>query len=130
MNYKYPPIYKYGLLLILIFMFFKHQKILTPDKILTYSIAITLFVAVLDYILIKDHPYPLESTENDKKKEDFDETFSDDDIEDIINSYDDESENDNGGDMYNPHVAPTPNMILSNHNRGNRQYYSTNDMYR
>jgi hypothetical protein len=108
---------------------------MTPDKMLTCSIAITVFTAVLDYILINDHPYPLESNDKkEKKKETFEENFSDDDIEDIINSYDDESENDaNTGDMYNPHVAHVPNMKSSeydNPRHKNSRYYSTSDMYR
>lgn len=117
MNYKHPPIYKYGLLIIIIFMFFKHEKIISQDKILLYSIAITLFVAMLDFILINEHPYPLDS-ENKEKEE----TFTDDDIDEIINSCDDESEID---DMYNPHVAVTPKMM---NNRDKRMYYSSDDL--
>ena len=85
MDYKYPPIYKYGLIMLLIFMYFKHQHIMTHDKILTNSIVITCFIAILDYILIRNHPTPLES-KNKEAKESFEESFSDDDIEDIINS--------------------------------------------
>ena len=50
---------------------------------------ITLFVGILDYILIQNHPNLLEL--DDKKKSD--EHFTDDDIEDIINSYEDDEEN-------------------------------------
>jgi hypothetical protein len=120
MDYKYPPIYKYGLMMLLIFMYFKHQHIMTHDKILTNSIAITCFIAVLDYILIRNHPTPLE-TKNKEAKEKPDESFSNDDIEDIINSYDEESENDSDEEeMINPHTSP---RMSSRNSRHNRKYY-------
>lgn len=133
MDYKYPPIYKYGLIMLLIFMYFKHQRIMSHDKILTNSIVITCFVAILDYILIRNHPTPLESKQNKESKESSEEKFSDDDIEDIINSYDEESENDQGDDreMFNPHVAPRVSSYepRSDKRRNERQYYSTDNMY-
>ncbi len=55
MEYKFPPICKYGILLVLIFMFLKHQHILPDDKILFNSIMIVLFVIAIDYIIIKNH---------------------------------------------------------------------------
>lgn len=50
---------------------------------------ITLFVVVLDYILIKNHPNPMENNKEKKKlKKNEEEIFTDDDIENIINNYD------------------------------------------
>lgn len=93
MNYKYPPIYKYGILLLIVYMFLKHQYIMTSNKLLINSVVITLFVIVLDYILIKNHPGPMENNQEKKKiKKNEDATFTDDDIENIINNYD-ESQN-------------------------------------
>ena len=130
MDYKYPPIYKYGLLMLLIFMYFKHQRIMSHDKILINSIVITCIIVVLDYILIRNHPAPLET----KIKETYEENFSNEDIEDIINSYDEDSENEsNDQEMFNPHVAPTMHHSQhhSQHNNSHhgRRYYSTNNMY-
>lgn len=90
MKYKYPPIYKYGFLLIIIYLLLKHQKIMQQNKLLINSILITLIIGVIDYIIIEDHPMPLDNVENDKKnKEDFDVLFeNDEDMEEIINSYD------------------------------------------
>lgn len=56
MFYKYPPIYKYGCSLIIIFMFFKHQKIMSQEKTLISSILLTLVYAILDYMIIENHP--------------------------------------------------------------------------
>lgn len=57
MEYKYPPIYKYGFLLLTIYMLMKHQKIMTQDKLLTNSIIITVIVGLIDYIIINNHPF-------------------------------------------------------------------------
>lgn len=100
MNYKYPPIYKYGLLLLTIYMFIKHQKILTPDKILFNSVLIVLIVFIFDNIIIRDHPNLLEDVEfsniSSKKQDDDDDDFekelSDDELDEIINSYDNDIE--------------------------------------
>ncbi len=99
MNYKYPPIYKYGALLITIYMLLKHQKIMTSDKILTNSLIITIIFAVFDHILIEKHPTPFEN-----KKESFEQLFEENDDDDkiinsfdtsILNELDDEDENSN-----------------------------------
>jgi hypothetical protein len=106
MIYKYPPIYKYGMLLLVIFLLLKHQKILSQDKVLTNSIIITLIIALFDYIIIDNHPGLLESnsessSEKSTKVENFlfDNQYDDDDIDEIIESYDvsilNELENDN-----------------------------------
>lgn len=94
MNYKYPPIYKYGLLLLTIYMFIKHQKILPPDKILINSIFITLIVFIYDNIIIKNHPSILLDNSNKKREyiEDFEEELSEDEINTIINSFNDDAD--------------------------------------
>ena len=55
-TYKYPPIYKYGFLLLVIYMFMKYQKIMTNDKLLINSIIITLIILIVDNIIINNHP--------------------------------------------------------------------------
>lgn len=92
MEYKYPPIYKYCLILFLTYMFIKHQKILNSEKNLINSIAITCFIIILDYIIIKKHPMPFDTkyinTEDSRPEVE----FTDEDIEEIINSYDEDSD--------------------------------------
>ena len=88
MHYKYAPIYKYGLFMLLIYMFFKHQRIMTPNKLLVNSLMITLFFVILDYILIDGNPPPFETDQSKKNKE----IISDDELEDIIIAFDDDPE--------------------------------------
>ena len=74
MIYSYPPIYKYCFLFLIIYMFIKHQKIMLPNVLLLNTIFFILFVVLIDYILIEDHPYPF-VTENtdDELFEEFEE---------------------------------------------------------
>ena len=67
MNYKYPPIYKYILLLLTIYMFLKHQNIMTDEEILTNSVIIVIFTCIFDYVLINGSPKLLDI---DNKKDD------------------------------------------------------------
>ena len=114
MNYKYAPIYKYALFFLIIYMFLKHQYILTPMKILSNAITITLIIMVLDYIIIRNHPSLLENysdsdhhrshdkkhkkkSRHDKKSfdeelEKFTDVMDDDEIDDIIESIDSKSD--------------------------------------
>lgn len=134
MNYKYPPIYKYGILLLAIYMFLKHQKIMTAEKLLTNSLLITIMIGILDYILISNHPTLFETKNLNSDKENFDKLF-DEDSEKIIESYDvsilDDLEEDN--DDYDMNI--NINGISPSHRLGNnydprnryagRQYYTT-----
>jgi hypothetical protein len=56
MSYKYSPIYKYSILLLVIFLYFKHQKSLPQEKILINSVIIILIFILFDYVLINNHP--------------------------------------------------------------------------
>ncbi len=91
MKYKYPSLYKYCLLLLTIFLFLKHQKIIHPDKLLINSLIITVIVGVFDYVLIDDHPTLFQNASShniNSKIEKFEELFGDiDDIETIDNEY-------------------------------------------
>lgn len=87
MKYKYPPIYKYGLLLIIIYMLFKHQKNVPIDKLLINSIVIILTIWLLDYILIRDHEYIFGNNETLNKYEKFKNDIDDGEIDEIINSH-------------------------------------------
>lgn len=57
MEYKYPPIYKYTILMIIIYSFIKHQHIMPIDKLLFNTLTIILLIISLDFILIKNHTY-------------------------------------------------------------------------
>jgi hypothetical protein len=135
MNYKYPPIYKYGLLLLTIYMFLKHQKIMSAEKLLTNSLLITLMLGVLDYILIAEHPAPFDSKHNSTEKESFDKLF-DEDSEKIIESYDvsildDLEEDNNDYDMLNINIngAGPSHRYGNNHNSDPRNRYSGRQYY-
>lgn len=56
MYYKYPPIYKYIIILILITTFLKYYKVLTKESFLVIAIVCTYFIIIFDYILIDMHP--------------------------------------------------------------------------
>jgi hypothetical protein len=88
MNYKYPPIYKYGLFFIAIYMFLKHQQLMTPDKLLVNSVVIALMIAIIDYIIIDNHPGIFEKKQQKSNVENFKEEINDQEIEEIINAYD------------------------------------------
>lgn len=142
--YKYPPIYKYGFLLLTIYMLMKHQKIMTPDKLLTNSIIITLIIGIVDYAIIDNHPYPFfdgknESFDNDTTSEnrsdfydDFDEDFDydaiDDDydlsIEKDIESLNNETRKNNVQINYLKNI-PQGGQLHGPVQFQQRQYYST-----
>ena len=56
MNYKYPPIYKYILLLILFTTFLKYYKVITKENYLLVVSIFVYMVFVFDYMLIDNHP--------------------------------------------------------------------------
>lgn len=97
MNYKYSPIYKYGILFVVIYMFLKYQRIIPNDKLLLNSIVITLIIVMFDYMFIDEHPFIFGEDETQEVEEHYenenenkietDETNAND-IEEIINSYD------------------------------------------
>ncbi len=68
MDYKYPPIYKYIILLILITTFLRYYKVITKENFLILAGIFTYMVFVFDFILIRNHPSLLkeshESQEN------------------------------------------------------------------
>jgi len=56
MDYKYPPIYKYIILLILIASFLRYYKVLTKESFLVIAGIFTYMTFVFDYVLIESHP--------------------------------------------------------------------------
>ncbi|AYV81217.1 MAG: hypothetical protein Harvfovirus21_14 [Harvfovirus sp.] len=56
MEYRYPPLYKYIIIFVIIFLFLRYYKNITPDKYLWIAVFITLLVILLDYMLINSHP--------------------------------------------------------------------------
>lgn len=90
MKYKVAPIFKYIILLIVIFMFIKHLEILNNNQDLLITLSIMFIIISFDYVLIECHPDLLNSNE----------TFVDDivvnneDIEEIINTHNQDDEKD------------------------------------
>lgn len=131
MSYKYPPIYKYALLLLVIFLFFKHQKIMSQDKILLNSVIITLIVTLFDYVLIKNHPGLFDNPENkeiknyndgnEKEMEDFTDDINIDDLFEDDTNVSSRLKN-HSNKQFNQN-----NKLGTRHT--NKQYYSTNDMF-
>jgi hypothetical protein len=109
MEYKYPPIFKYIILLLCIFMFIKHLKIMVNHQNLMITISIIIMVMIFDYILINNHP-DLLGNENKNENENFIESsllndpIIDKDIDDILENYntdDLEKELNNDEDLQN-----------------------------
>ena len=70
MYYKYPPVYKYIILLILITTFLKYYKIITKENYLLIASVFAYMVFVFDYVLIEEHPKLFDESsvsENSKK---------------------------------------------------------------
>ena len=84
-HYKFSPFYKYALFLLIVYMFIKHQKIMSQEKLLTNSLIITLIICLLDYIIIDNHPHPFMSNILDDSS---DEDCLDDDYFDDIDDFD------------------------------------------
>jgi hypothetical protein len=103
MEYKYPPIFKYIILLICIFMFIKHLKIMVNHQNLMITISIVIMIMIFDYILIDNHPELLGNpTENFIDSSLLDDPIFDKDIDDILENYnieDIEKELDNDEDL-------------------------------
>lgn len=85
MNYKYPPIYKYGFLLLTIYMLIKHQNLMPQDKLLTNSIIITIIVGIVDFVIINNHPFLFYDGESN---ETFENNISDDYDDELLDDYD------------------------------------------
>lgn len=91
MEYKYPPIFKYIILLMCIFMFIKHLNIMVNHQNLMISISIIIMIMIFDYILIDNHPELLGNNDSNENFTDssllYDSTL-DKDIDDILENYD------------------------------------------
>jgi hypothetical protein len=88
MEYKYPPIYKYIILLICIFLFIKHLKIMVVQQNLMITIPIIIIVMIFDYILIDNHTDLLgSSTENFLSPENVGDTITNEEIDEILKNY-------------------------------------------
>jgi hypothetical protein len=103
MEYKYPPIFKYIILLICIFMFIKHLKIMVNHQNLMITISIVIMIMIFDYILIDNHQELLGNPkENFVDSSLLDDPIFDKDIDDILENYnieDIEKELDNDEDL-------------------------------
>jgi hypothetical protein len=56
MNYKYPPVYKYIILLVVITSFLRYYKVITKENFLVIAGIFTYMTFVFDYIIIRNHP--------------------------------------------------------------------------
>ena len=61
MEYKYHPTFKHLTYFVIIYMFLRHQKLMPNDILLINSVILTLFLIILDHILISGHISPFES---------------------------------------------------------------------
>jgi hypothetical protein len=67
MYYKYPPVYKYIILLILITTFLKYYKVITKENYLLIASIFAYMVFVFDYVLIEEHPNLFDEKKIEKK---------------------------------------------------------------
>lgn len=91
MNYKYPPVYKYAIFIIMTYAFLRHQHIMPLDKILFNSVAILIIIIALDYLIIRNHSALLENTKDEHFAKNIDDDITimdDDELESIIDSCD------------------------------------------
>lgn len=65
MNYKYPPVYKYIILLILITTFLRYYKTLNKNDFLLIAGIFTYMVFIFDYVLINNHPALLDDKQSE-----------------------------------------------------------------
>ena len=116
MEYKYPPIFKYIILLLCIFMFIKHLKIMVNYQNAIITIMITIMIIMFDYIFIDNHPEILGNSiekfsESDNididdilknyNIDDIDDIDDIDNIDDIDDIYDIKNELDDDRDLQN-----------------------------
>ena len=55
MEYKYHPIYKYLVYLIISYTFLRHQNLMPNDKLLVNTILLTVFVIIVDHMFVHNH---------------------------------------------------------------------------
>lgn len=68
MFYKYPPIIKYVVFFVLLFLFIKEQNVIKDNEdVFMNTFIIVAIVAGLDYVLIHEHPSLLHQKEKTKK---------------------------------------------------------------
>ena len=89
MEYKYSPIFKYIMLLLVIFMFIKHLHILHDRDIFLLTISLVVIFMIFDYIIIKQHP-TLIIMNDDESTDEYDINM-DKELDQIIKNYDNET---------------------------------------
>jgi len=127
MKYRYPPIVKYGLLLISIFMFIKYLKLFPNEQILMLTVSIVAMVILFDYVLINDHMGLIGNVIFEDFEDDT--IISDIDIDEIIEKYDkkNDAELDNDEELEYPSTSAS-NQLPIDHN--NPSFDLNNDCYR
>ncbi len=70
MDYKYPPIYKYVILLILMTTFLKYYDQITKENYLVICAIFTFMIFIFDYVLIRNHPILFEDKNNNEINDD------------------------------------------------------------
>ena len=99
MEYRYPPLYKYIIIFVIVFLFLRYYNYITPDKYLWIALFVTILIILLDYMIISDHPNVMHNREDEL----FDELaeildFNDSDNNSDNNSDKDNSDNDSDSD--------------------------------
>lgn len=61
MEYKYHPAFKHLTFFIIVYLFLRHQEIMTNELLFINSIIITVFLIILDHLFIHNHLTPLQS---------------------------------------------------------------------
>jgi hypothetical protein len=95
MEYKYHPILKYAIFIVLIFGIFRYENVI-PINILLQIISTCVFLLIiLDFVLIRNHPYLINFEDEKDDEEEIEEKHKknkkDDDIDiDEIPIHDDD----------------------------------------
>jgi len=64
MEYKYHPALKHLTYFVIVYLFLKHQNIMSTEILLANSVVLTLFILILDHIFISGHLTPFESLDD------------------------------------------------------------------
>lgn len=61
MEYKYHPAFKHLVFFVIVYLFLRHQELMSNELLFINSIIITVFLIILDHLFIHNHLTPLQS---------------------------------------------------------------------
>lgn len=138
MQYRYPPLYKYIVLFIMIYMFHRHDKVVQPIKALLNSLMFVFMIIAVDYIMIQNHCNIIETNEGfddidmdeiRKLEQELDQDEDLDDEDDIFDDEDEQPQNDRRcSRRNNTHQVTIPYPQIGNqpyHDQYQNQYFTT-----